>query len=296
MNDRTAATLDLVRTLPTHTITATLRNQRGNSTRTFSGALLYDFARAEGLTPRPPSIAFSNYYFVVEAEDGFRVTLSYFEVTPRATDKQVLLAYEQDGELLRAGVRLVVPGDDLGGRSVSGVVGIHLCSVPSVEPQESRPASTSIELGGLLERASRLDLSDLSSFPLREVMTLPTPRHGGVIVPPRRYTGPLLWDLIELRGQNLTLRTARTFCAKSLLFAAQTTTVRLSLPARSTRGSWQVASSWLPPAKDSLLPPQKAVSGWSYHMTGSSDGRRRASSPSILLRRDRLPNSLKRGS
>src|SRR5215213_9377317 len=101
MNDRTDAIHAKLRELPAHTGTATLRSPRGTSTRTFTGALLYDYSRAIGMTPEAPSLGFGNYYFVAQSEDGFLVTVAYYEVTPRATDKQVLLAYEQDGEPLR---------------------------------------------------------------------------------------------------------------------------------------------------------------------------------------------------
>jgi DMSO/TMAO reductase YedYZ molybdopterin-dependent catalytic subunit len=200
VNERPAAILEVIRALPEQTLTATLRSPRGSSTRTFKGALLSDYARAMGLIPKPPSIGFANYYFVATAEDGFRISLAYFEVTPRATEKRVLLAYEQDGEPLRVGVRLVVPGDDLGGRSIMGVAEVELRSVPSVAAQEHRPESEAVVLSGLFQRPVRLSVDDLARFPNLEVETLPTPRHGGVTVQPRRYQGALLWDVIEQAG------------------------------------------------------------------------------------------------
>jgi DMSO/TMAO reductase YedYZ molybdopterin-dependent catalytic subunit len=200
VKQETQAILQTIRSLPEHTITATLRSPRGSSTRTYKGAMLYDYARAAGRMPTRPSLGFGNHYFVVSAEDGFRISLAYFEVTPRATDKQVLLAYEQDGEPLRAGVRLIVPGDDLGGRSIAGVVAVELRSVSSMALQEARPSSTSIALGGILKRPASLSLDDLTRFQAHEIETMPTPRHGGIVVGPRSYTGPLLWDLLEDAG------------------------------------------------------------------------------------------------
>jgi hypothetical protein len=197
MDERTATILETAHSLPERSVTATLRNPRGSSTRTFGGALLFDYARATGLTPAPPSRGFGNYYFVATAEDGFTVSLAYFEVSPRATDKQVILAYEQDGEPIRAGVRLIVPDDDLGGRSITGVVDIRLAQVDSVEPQETRPPAEFLAIGGLVERPAKLRLEDLSRFRTRAVQTLPTPRHGGVVAPPRSCSGVLLWDLVE---------------------------------------------------------------------------------------------------
>lgn len=197
MDERTAAILQIVRTLPQRTITATLRNRTGQTTRSYTGALLADYARATGLRPRPPSIGFGNYYYHVTASDGFVVSVAYFETTTRTTDKQVILAMEQDGEPLRAGVRLVVPGDGLGARSMIEVVDIELRSVPSVEPQMARPRSDVLTVGGHVANAQRWSMSDLARLTLHDVATPATTGHGSEPIPPRHYSGVLLWDLIS---------------------------------------------------------------------------------------------------
>jgi DMSO/TMAO reductase YedYZ molybdopterin-dependent catalytic subunit len=200
--DSQSEMLEVVRSLTPHTVTTTLRNPRGSATRTFTGALLSDYARAAALTPAPPSIGFGNHYFVATAEDGFCATIAYFEVTPRATDKQVLLAYEQDGEPIRAGLRLVVPGDGLAGRSITGIASIELRRA-AVEPSDARPVAETLSLGGLLRRPAILTPADLARFTHVEVTTLPTPRHGGATAEPQRYQGVRLWDLLEDAGPAL---------------------------------------------------------------------------------------------
>src|SRR6266498_2041874 len=156
MEQNTGLILERIRKLPAHQLSIAMRSPRGSFERSFKGALLYDYAAMHGLMPHPaPPLGPGNFYFLATAEDGFKVVLSFSEVAPRSSSKQVLLVYEQDGEPIRAGVRLVVPGDDLGGRSIGGVADIELKSAPS-NPSGARPESSFIELGGLLEHTRRL--------------------------------------------------------------------------------------------------------------------------------------------
>src|SRR6266545_418609 len=185
MSQNTGLILDRIRELPAHELTTAMRSPRGTFQRSFKGALLYDYAAMHSLLPFPaPPLGPGNFYFLATAEDGFTVVLSFSEVAPRSSTKQVLLAYEQDGEPIRAGVRLVVPGDDLGGRSIGGVADIKLKSAPS-NPSGVRPESSFIELQGLLENRRRIDAAALSRLPSRDVETLPTPRQGGQMEPSR---------------------------------------------------------------------------------------------------------------
>lgn len=45
-----------------------------------------------------------------------------------------------------------------------------------------------------------LSLDDLSRFETHEVISQPSPRRGGIMVPRRNYSGVLLWDLREAAG------------------------------------------------------------------------------------------------
>ncbi len=201
MNESAAAILEVVRTLPVHTLTTDLRSPRGVATRTFRGALLSDYADATGLTPRREGpVGPGNHYVVATAEDGFIATIAWFEVAPRASTKQVLLAFEQDGESVRAGVRLVVPGDDLGGRSIFGLASLEVRSVPSSTTSDPLPPVAHVTIEGMLERPGTLSVDDLTRFATHEVETAPTIGHGGRAVPAHRWTGALLWDVLEDAG------------------------------------------------------------------------------------------------
>jgi DMSO/TMAO reductase YedYZ molybdopterin-dependent catalytic subunit len=194
MPESAEAMLAILRSLPEQTLTTTIRNPRSSATRTFRGALLYDYGRAVGLRPQPPSLGFGNYYYTVTAGDGAMVSLAFFEVTPRATEKRVLMAYEQDGEPVHNGVRLVVPGDDLGGRSLGGVASVELREIPATDPEE---ADGLLHITGMVDRPLRLGTADLERFSSHEVVTEATPRRAGVARPPATYRGVLLWDLLE---------------------------------------------------------------------------------------------------
>jgi DMSO/TMAO reductase YedYZ molybdopterin-dependent catalytic subunit len=195
--------LELLRSLPEYSLTTSMRSPRGTFQRSFKGALLHDYAARTGLVPNPsPPTGPGNFYYVATAEDGFKVALSFAEVAPRSSGKQVLLAYEQDGEPLRVGVRLVVPGDDLGGRSILGVTALELRSVES-KPAGVRQRSSKLELGGLLEQPQRLDARALAGFDQVDVETLPTPRHGNHVEPSRRYSGVSVFQLLERSGMRL---------------------------------------------------------------------------------------------
>src|SRR5581483_2368343 len=125
-----ASILDLVRTLPQHTQTVRITSPRRSSDNVFTGALLIDYVRAAGMVQREHTTGgFSNGYYVAKAEDGMTVCVAYAEIAGGFSGKQVMLATVQDGEPVRAGLRLVVPGDYLGGRSIAGVASIEVRTV-----------------------------------------------------------------------------------------------------------------------------------------------------------------------
>jgi hypothetical protein len=73
------------------------------------------------------------WYAVVTGTDGYQAVIAWGEIDPGFEGKPVLLAYEQDGQLLGPSdgmARLVVPGDQRGGRYVSNVRTIALLHAP----------------------------------------------------------------------------------------------------------------------------------------------------------------------
>ena len=189
--------LAFVRSLTPQTVETRLRSPRGVAEYLFTGPTLYDYAVAAGMLSEQGALA--SQYFVAGAEDGFTVTVAMAEVAPDYTSKRVVLAYEQNGEPIRAGVRLVVPGDDLGGRSVFGVANLDLRDVPSL-PLSDALHSDAIALTGDIERPGSFDAQGLNSRPLLDVEPAPSKGHGDLMRPRRRFSGPSLWDLLEGAG------------------------------------------------------------------------------------------------
>ena len=63
----------------------------------------------------------------VTGRDGYTAALALAEIDPEFEGKQVLLAYRRDGKPIDGNtLRLVVPGDRHGGRSVRDVVRIEV--------------------------------------------------------------------------------------------------------------------------------------------------------------------------
>ena len=212
MDQRTTALLADIKELEPHAVTTGLRNPRGVSTRTFRGALLADYARGKGLLT--PATSSAPGAFAVTAEDGFTVAVALAETASAYSDKQVLLAYEQDGEAVQAGVRLVVPGDDLGGRFILGVVEIQLHSVSDLGgPLEGE----TVGIEGEVNRPARFRGDDLLRFETVDVETETTGAHGSMDVVRARYRGARLFDLLEDAGPRLDPDAREPFLGKVIV-------------------------------------------------------------------------------
>src|SRR6185503_8340724 len=171
--------LQLLRTLPEQTLSLTIRSPRRSSDYTFKGALLMDYVRAAGMLPAERKQGgFSNMYFKAAADDGMTIAVSYAEIAQAFARKTVLLAYEQDGEAIQKGLRLVVPGDGLGGRSIYGVTTLAAVSVPV--PSSGAPGmSEGVELTGDLERPGAVSIARLAAMERTSIQTRPAKSNRG---------------------------------------------------------------------------------------------------------------------
>jgi hypothetical protein len=203
MTDATPSMLDLVRSLPVQTLQTRITSPRRSSDYTFRGALLRDYVHALDVLPREHQLGgLCNWYYVAKAEDGMTITVAHSEIAPGFSDKPVLLAYEQDGEAIRAGLRLVVPGDGLGGRSIVGVASIEVKSIPH-ETVEATAHSDGIELMGQLDRPGRLELAALRGEPQTTVDIRAAKTRRGGDHAARQLSGPKLYGLLEAAGIQL---------------------------------------------------------------------------------------------
>jgi len=98
----------------------------GSEAATCAGALLWsllDQAGTLGADPRPRV----RLVVLVTGRDGYAAVLALAELDPAFEGKKVVLAYRRDdGPMPGQGLRLVVPGDRRGGRSVRDVVRIEI--------------------------------------------------------------------------------------------------------------------------------------------------------------------------
>jgi DMSO/TMAO reductase YedYZ molybdopterin-dependent catalytic subunit len=114
--------------LPSKTLQVTYRSGPGTETRTFTGPLLRDVLALAG--PRfDPAVRNDKlrHYVSATGSDGYMALVAWGEIDPEFGNEDILLATHQDGvSLATEGPRLVVPGDDRGGRYVSGIVRIRV--------------------------------------------------------------------------------------------------------------------------------------------------------------------------
>jgi DMSO/TMAO reductase YedYZ molybdopterin-dependent catalytic subunit len=197
LDQRTASLLREIRDLPPQTIATQFLSPRGRSGRSFRGPLLFDYVSAAGLLG--PGDEAAAHYLVITSHDGFAVVVAGAEIEPQFQGKGIILAYEQDGEPIQSGVRLVVPGDDLGGRYVGGVVSIDVRRVAGGE-RASRARSEALTVVGDVDRPQAFDLSQLGAFAETQVATETHFAHGREQVERARYKGVRVFDLLSHAG------------------------------------------------------------------------------------------------
>lgn len=99
------------------------------SDNTFTGTNFYAFLESFGLQiPEEPHNAHLGMVAKLTATDGYVTVISLGEIDPGFGGAPMLLAWEQNGEAL-ALPRLVVPGDERGGRYISDVISIEIILV-----------------------------------------------------------------------------------------------------------------------------------------------------------------------
>jgi hypothetical protein len=119
-------TLQELQRLPATSVRISFVTGHGAEAGTFTGALLWRILNDAVLIDSPGKNASLRHTVIVTARDGYSVALSLGELDPDFEGKEVILAYLKDGSRLGApdGIRLIVPSDRHGGRTVRDVVTI----------------------------------------------------------------------------------------------------------------------------------------------------------------------------
>jgi DMSO/TMAO reductase YedYZ molybdopterin-dependent catalytic subunit len=123
-------TEDLAR-LPTAKVEVAFLTEHGERRASFDGPLLWTVLQKAGaVDPARPREQVSRTVVIV-GRDGYRAALALAEISPEFEGKQVLLAERMDGKPLGEGhLRIVVPLDKRGGRSVRDVAQIEVTALP----------------------------------------------------------------------------------------------------------------------------------------------------------------------
>ena len=121
-------TLEQVKALPPVTVSLMFQSDHGPQTGTYTGALLLDIVKqAAPVDQGSDAGAPWRHTIIATGHDGYGVAVSIGEIDPRFAGKQVLIAYERDGQPMKGQIfRMVVPGDAHGGRSVNDLATLEI--------------------------------------------------------------------------------------------------------------------------------------------------------------------------
>src|SRR5262245_3387106 len=117
----------LLRSLPAVTIDVSFETSQGKKSGSFTGVLLWALLEKAGTVDAPGKNARLRHTLLVAGRDGYVAALALGEIDPHYEGKQAILAYA-GGEppATFAWLRLVVPGDAHGGRSVRDIESIEV--------------------------------------------------------------------------------------------------------------------------------------------------------------------------
>jgi hypothetical protein len=119
--------LERIATLPRVTQRVGFATGRGEQLNEWTGPLLWNVLGASGIVDGASPREQAHLAVRVTGADGYAAVIALGEISPQFADRPILLADHLNGAPLPAGaLRLVVPGDRVGGRSVRDVVRIEV--------------------------------------------------------------------------------------------------------------------------------------------------------------------------
>lgn len=127
---KTPLTLDAVTldALPATTIDVPFKTTTGSGKDRYTGVLVWDLINKAGLVNDAGKNSALKHTLLITAANGYAVSVALAEFDPDYGNKQILLAYKADtaDQASFDHLRLIVPGDVRGGRSVHDVVSIEV--------------------------------------------------------------------------------------------------------------------------------------------------------------------------
>jgi hypothetical protein len=113
--------------LPATTVEVKYKTSAGSAADSYTGVLLWDLLKKAELVSGDGKNAALKHTLLITATNGYAVAVALAEFDPDYGNKQVLLAYKGTGD--RASfehLKLIVPGDLRGGRSVRDIATIEV--------------------------------------------------------------------------------------------------------------------------------------------------------------------------
>jgi hypothetical protein len=115
--------------LPATQVNTAFLTDRGTRSASFEGPLLWTVLQKAGAIDPDKHREQVSQTVIITGRDGYRAVLALGEIAPEFEGKQVILAEQMDGRPLDADhLRVVVPLDKRGGRSVRDVMRIEVTS------------------------------------------------------------------------------------------------------------------------------------------------------------------------
>ena len=119
--------VEALQRLPPERVEVSFRTDRGPQQASFTGARLWTLLEMVGGIDDADKSAPLHHILRITGRDGYWVLLSTGEIAPDFGGKPALVAYQRDGTPLgAAGLRLVMPSDNHGGRNVRDLVSIEV--------------------------------------------------------------------------------------------------------------------------------------------------------------------------
>ena len=116
-----------LKSFPTVTIDVTFETGQGKKSGRYTGVLLWVLLERAQPIDEPGKNASLKHTLMITGRDGYAVALALGEIDPHYEGKQIIIAYlGGEPSASMSSLRLIVPGDVHGGRSVRDVAKIEL--------------------------------------------------------------------------------------------------------------------------------------------------------------------------
>lgn len=190
--------------ISTTTLTTTYTAAGTSVTDTYTGVRLWDMlSDAGGITVTNAKNDILSKFVIATGADGYKAVFSLGEIDPNFGNQPVTVAYSDNAAQLgpHGGdglARVVVPGDNAGGRYVSELFNLDVASLPEPGPSGAGGISDQLTLSGQVADPGIVTPETLGGLHQSTTETATYLSGGGQVTD--TYTGVSLWTLIQNAG------------------------------------------------------------------------------------------------